>query len=117
MTERERLIKLIGDSEALQYSGCHYNELDYCCKQIADYLLDSGVIVPPCKAGDIVYVIYDGYVAGARVLSYLIDHSGGLVDLLVTSKKGITFIAPDYPVENIFLTCEEAEKALKEGAE
>ncbi len=48
MTERERLIKLIK----------HCTSCEQCFDEdIADHLLANGVIVPPCKVGDVVYVI------------------------------------------------------------
>ena len=48
MTDRERLIELIQNS----VNGCarHWAEI------IADYLLANGVIVPPCKVGETVYI-------------------------------------------------------------
>lgn len=53
MTDRERLIRLM--QEASQ------NKSDYAGNiglgQIADYLLEHGVIVLPCKVGDTVYRI------------------------------------------------------------
>ena len=57
MTERERLIELIKNSDVLQCC-CHYNDFDRYCKQIADYLLKNGVIVPPCKVGDMVDIFF-----------------------------------------------------------
>ena len=47
MTDRDRLIKLIS---RVQYLG----GLE---EKVADHLLANGVIVPPCKVGDTVYVI------------------------------------------------------------
>ena len=48
-SDRNRLIKSIQDS----VNGCarHWAEI------IADYLLANGVIVPPCKVGDTVYLL------------------------------------------------------------
>jgi hypothetical protein len=50
---RDRLLRLMyeGDLE----SGCVYGDCDL--EFIADYLLDNGVIVPPCNVGDTVYLI------------------------------------------------------------
>ena len=62
MTERERLIELIGSKVCEDYSPncdewqphscekCYAND----CRigELADYLLANGVIVPPCKVGD-----------------------------------------------------------------
>ena len=51
MTDRERLIELMSNS------GCSADLETY--QDLADYLLANGVIVPPCKVGDTVYVITD----------------------------------------------------------
>lgn len=63
---RDRLIELF------KQKSCVYNECEKECsscgnfemydstiEHIADYLLENGVIVPPCKVGDTVYVITD----------------------------------------------------------
>ena len=50
---RERLIDLMQEGDFK--SGCAANEVDL--GFIADYLLNNGVIVPPCKVGDTVYVV------------------------------------------------------------
>lgn len=44
MSERERLVKLL---------GCKYNCVDRnkCLEEQADYLLENDVIVPPVKVG------------------------------------------------------------------
>lgn len=52
MTDRERLIEIIGKPINLLGSDDLYGA-------IADHLLKNGVIVPPCKVGDTVYVITD----------------------------------------------------------
>ena len=49
MTERERLIKLV--CRGLMKEGNNWK-----VENIADYLLQNGVIVPPCKVGDVVYM-------------------------------------------------------------
>ena len=116
MTERERLIELLfecvdGNKEAIKRSI--YGPLT---SKIADHLLLYGVIVPPCKVGDMVYEIYNNkvikgkaecvevvveenctqYIAGVRFF----DH--------ISMIKGFAF------GETVFLTKEEAEKALAE---
>ena len=49
MTERERLIELLTKGQP------PFNPLnDVCTEKLADYLLANGVIVPPCKVGDVV---------------------------------------------------------------
>lgn len=48
MTDRDRLIELLEDSM--------FKELTH--ERLADHLLANGVIVPPCKMGDLVYQLY-----------------------------------------------------------
>ena len=58
MTERERLIELLMQGDIAAAKQGVFN----CCmcrreaETIADYLLENGVIVPPVKMGDIVYI-------------------------------------------------------------
>ena len=65
MTDRDRLIELIRQGKDM--TPCEKDN-DYRCegikcadcesKSIADYLLANGVIVPPCKVGQMVYLFY-----------------------------------------------------------
>ena len=95
MADRERLTALLmaGAGDCLGKGG----ELN--CSRLADYLLEHGVIVLPCKAGDTLYC--------------------------ESAIKGhITYLKapdPEWIFENreifgkeIFITREEAERALKE---
>lgn len=52
MTDRERLIKLLTDSMDKQYEKRRLITPQH----TADDLLANGVIVPPCKVGDVVYI-------------------------------------------------------------
>lgn len=69
MTERERLIELIANAPKIEIpfgsraQGRTYQNI----QNIADYLLANGVIVPPCKAGDTVYVISESRVKEAEI--------------------------------------------------
>ena len=54
MTEHERLIKLLDERIAIQ--ECSFSpDKPLTTDSLADYLLEHGVIVPPCKVGDTVY--------------------------------------------------------------
>ena len=88
---------------------------------VADYLLDNGVIVPPCKVGDITY-IFD-----YEVNNHLEAKFRGITPSVV---EAITIVDDGLWIENehakyhissvgdlIFLTREEAEKALAERSE
>lgn len=52
---RDRLIELIEDT--LQEWECDVSEKTI--SEIAEHLIENGVIVPPCNVGDVVYVITD----------------------------------------------------------
>lgn len=113
MSERERLIKLL---------GCKYNCVDRnkCLEGQADYLLENGVIVLPVKVGDTLYtadrklnVIFE-----ETVRTFFIGHPSYNGDMPLL--KMIRTNKHDIPIDNygktVFLTKEEAEKALKGGA-
>ena len=83
----------------------------------ADYLLKHGVIVPPCKVGDVVYQVTRNFISEFRVRFVEIATCGNLflhTDLI----SGIIYTGEVFSESDIgktvFLTCEEAEKVLKE---
>lgn len=114
MTERERFIEIICEGLAQNCGGnCTLPNKMYCqnCHIVADYLLKNGVIVPQCKVGDTVYET-----DGIRIYELTI------LDISLHKNKpyyktdGVDF-DDDAIGKSIFLTKEEAEKALKGGAE
>lgn len=109
MTDRERLIDLIISADiSLWGTDKPYAEV------YADHLLANGVIVPPCKVGDTVY--FDTYLRGDSI--GVRPHKVIEVKCVIMtepSKGGIGAEIPDWAFgESVFLTREEAEKALKE---
>lgn len=93
MTERERLIELL--NESTDKNGIYLDKL-------ADYLLANGVSVPPFNVGDTVYQRDTaGRIYESKIKSIIYDTDGVAFD-----KRAIG--------ETIFLTREEAEKALRE---
>ena len=123
---RDRLIELIevARSEYYDYSdeihkiGLTVEESS--AEYIADYLLANGVIVPPCKVGDKVYVT-----TGDEEQSWIDEYK---VKYFYYSSKGINRIyiecgtmrknlKPKYIGKTVFLTREAAEQALKGGVE
>ena len=117
---RERLIELIQKS----VDGCARNWAE----KIADYLLENGVIVPPVKVGDTVYVLHNTVERIELGLSDCIYETvvdaiciNGTVEYHMCYKK---IVHPDCDFftekdigKTVFLTKEEAEKTLKGGAE
>lgn len=70
-------------------TGCEYeNKKDCRVLQLADYLLENGVIVPPCKIGDKVYHIRQATcenIDGSYTICEFYRHSG---DNLCALPKG-----------------------------
>jgi hypothetical protein len=115
MTQKERLVQLIIDS----VNGCARNWAEV----IADHLLANGVIVPPCKVGDMIFGVVPKYNIKEGRVKYEVDKIE-IKDLAYMSCDRIwevLFIVIDEKYEQfgtfgktVFLTREEAEKALAE---
>ena len=112
---RDRLIELL-NTKIYPRVGAEPAEV------VADFLLDNGVIVPPCKVGDTVYYpwVYDGQcgVALNKVESIKIYVNGMPLAVVEDWKSNIPMpmicFTNDEFGKTVFLTREEAEKALKE---
>ena len=114
MTDRERLTALlmVGAGDCLGKGGALN------CTKLADYLLEHGVTVPPCKVGDKVYYIEmcrtaedwgKLYISWEEVKQLSFNKHGRwlvLIDNALFDWREIGTVA--------FLTREEAERALKE---
>ena len=87
---------------------------------IADHLLANGVIVPPCKVGDTVFIIDEGdegsepYVLDVVITAYGYDVSGfwATINLPLGLKMSAHFGERMFG-KTVFLTSEEAERAMK----
>lgn len=126
MTQKERLVQLIIDS----VNGCARNWAEV----IADHLLANGVIVPPCKDGDTVYVLdiiadnckcadCDYYYAGGMGDSaecertkhgYRYHKCIEIIEKIAIRQAVLSWLSFDDFGKTVFLTREEAEKALAE---
>lgn len=129
MTERERLIELIKTMECRyektcpQYgemadcAKCQYDDYDACNSYArkADYLLANGVIVPPCKVGDTVYVEYHGQAVKGGVMECSI-HLINANTVTVCINKEIS-IYKEYYMDDVFLNKEQALKARERKLE
>ena len=114
---RDRLIDLIG-SRTCRNNFCQPN-CENCenvplqdeeVERLADYLLANGVIVPPCKVGDKVYMLETQY--AKYVKDYIVESYG----IPVKTPFGHYAIIPFSKIgKTIFLTKEEAEQALNGG--
>lgn len=119
MTQREKLIELITkcdkENEVLDCFESRPKKAQ-AAEIIADHLLHNGVIVPPCKVGDTVYTYGARRVKKWKITFYGINLRGEHKMIVVDDgyKNMLEFWNYDIG-KNLFLTREEAEKALKES--
>ena len=122
---RDRLIELIINADAYDSYECKLCNKDDdacdCCyaEKLADKLLANGVVCPPCKVGDTVYEIQP---IRKRVQAYeitTIKYNGHYwwFTWILKDRKGIYGNVDGFSShqigKTIFLTREEAERALK----
>ena len=111
MHERKKLSELLEQSIRYASSNCSGRPFEgQFCGLMADYLIDNGVIVPPCKVGDTVYIPYLSTVIEKKVCSIVVQKPFFTVYCGGTSLR---FSKEDFG-KTVFLTREEAEKALEE---
>lgn len=108
--QRERLVELLRTVDSMRLMRAGFSEC-------ADYLLANGVIVPPCKVGDTVYLLQKYY--GTYCFHIVEDK----IQMIGITSRGIHIKARNHQDHNkmymlgktVFLTKEEAEAKLKEG--
>ena len=117
---RDRLIELFMDSEAFNGADGRAD-----AKHIADHLLENGVIVPPCKVGDTVYIVCGDDYYDENL--YVEEHK--ITGMTFSNEHECYFFMNEClgqylePFEEcdigktVFLTREEAERVLKGGGE
>ena len=111
---REKLVEILYDL----FHNTNFPTME----RIADHLIENGVIVPPCKVGDIVYSKYSGT---NEIEYYIIDkviHLGSdnfEFEAHLENEDGDTVDIIEFGVKEIGLTVffaeEEAVQKLKEG--
>lgn len=109
---RDRLIELIKQAKKqTKNANCDIERNMI----FADYLLANGVIVPPCKVGDKVYCIVEGFdvVMDGHIRQFIVAE-GIFVDCVIRGYFSQVFHSSKIG-EKVFLTREEAEAKLKEG--
>lgn len=122
MSEREKLIDLL---DTVLFD----NICDFCgesgdvgkrnvIEKTADYLLENGVIIPPVKVGDTIYEIHERRKGNewVKIISERVVHGVEIgVGGCIIARCGTTVsVFLSELGETVFLTREEAEKALKE---
>ena len=122
MTERERLIELLKsdscESPMLCDPNCKYASLKRCYEErTADYLLENGVIVPPVKVETTVYYTdsYRHLIKPLEIIGFEVDYTKRICKYYCRGGDYTpAWFKPAEIGKTVFLTREEAEKALKE---
>lgn len=107
---RDRLIELI-----YGFRECESpNDGRTWTEHLADHLLAEGVIVPPCKVGDVLYLPLNGKILEYRVLSWCVREWGVHITTHSMQTAALHPIRADCIGKTVFLTRAEAEAALAE---
>lgn len=134
MEIRDRLIELILQSNPIKERDLDDDWGDGELEEIADHLLANGVIVPPCKVGDKVYVdgdtwgfdylyfdskfIYSKHFLIGEIVSIIKTKKQLLMKIRVSNSIHTRYKHKRYTVNaigvTVFLTKEDAEAKLKE---
>ena len=126
MTDRDRLIELYKEAttlhldylESIDQKGL--TDIEGRAKFTADHLLANGVIVPPCKVGDWLWVVRKDYVSECfrvdgfddkNLVMYMQDNEHNL-SLVYKGIKIWRVSFADFG-KTVFLTKEEAERELE----
>ena len=119
MTERERLVELLMQGDIAASKQGVFN----CCmckreaEILADYLLSNGVIVPPVQVGATVYCTdsYRHLIKPLEIIGFEVDYTKRICKYYCSGGDYTpAWFNPAEIGKTVFLTREEAEKALKE---
>ena len=116
--ERQRLVKLLYDGKLIHNSLDNDARAHYLIMKLTDYLLDKGVIVPPCKVGETLYYVSNSpmslsveanTVYEAHITRIVTTQYGTTLVIQIHNSYGCTEI-PDINDwgKTVFLTREEA---------
>jgi hypothetical protein len=116
---RERLKDMIAEANVEWLNKEYDHETDKSISEyVADFLLANGVIVPPCKVGDTLYVI--SQMKDKRMLPFINQYD--VTSITIKKKSVVIYHEMDGYIkifkhtdfgETVFLTREEAEQALE----
>lgn len=115
---RERLIELILNAPRTDvvYGDIKLDKPIQTAQTVADHLLANGMIVPPCKVGDIVYTIFEGDIEALKITYTKTEETEKFGYRFYDAKnKFLSMPFSDRSIgKTVFLTREGAEKALAE---
>lgn len=108
---RDRLIELINQdncpSPYICDERCKYSRLEQCIgDRLADHLIANGVILPPCKVGETLYLVQVDYKGNYNFSNCLVDSKITMFSILrAYEEKTIVYMSTDKS---------KAEQKLKE---
>ena len=110
---KERLVELLKHKYDHFCDQCGINKQSDYIENLADYLLVNGVIVPPCKVGDVVWIpsANSNKVYSKVVKDILIREKDGEVGKYIYASSA--YFLFENIGKTVFLTREEAEAKLK----
>lgn len=115
---RDRIVEMLNETFDAQYT----KSVLITAEHTADHLIENGVVVPPCKVGDTVYVFKwkrkktngkRGYWVSVCTTTETLERAKKYGEVFIDSKK---MSKCDYTRigKTVFLTKSEAEQKLKE---
>ena len=112
---KDRLIELLKEI----YPKTRYIPMEECREKIADAILADGWMRPPCKSGDVLWYLDYGlpkcFMSPEKVVVQDVLLINGT--MLIRCEKISYNLRIEDIGKSVFLTREEAEAKLKEGAE
>jgi hypothetical protein len=109
--QREKLVELLKEADANPYNREITNFEDI-MEMIADYLMSNNVVVLPCKAGDIIYII--GEITSQIVYDTINHIMYNGEEFRLATDSGFLVLVEQQLGKTVFLTKPEAEAKLKE---
>ena len=120
---RDRLIDLLTDDLPKADNPLQFVS-DEIVERLADMLIANGVIVPPCKVGDTVYIPWEfNYTNGVAFseVEKIVFYSPNMPRIFIKDLESDMPVPSNFCLDDfgktIFLTKKEAEQALKGGVE
>ena len=108
MSDTNKLAELIKKAKTKMRGKTFYSDLER-NMFVADCLLANGVIVPPCKVGDKVYIITLDKTVEEYTVNGVCQYTNGIFVELIDFNHIF-----DIPAHKVFLTKEKAVEKLKE---
>jgi hypothetical protein len=109
---RDRLIRLIAEANQKSIEAKPWTPRQ-AIEIIADHLLANGVIVPPCKVGDTVYRLVACPLRVSQFTWEIVEIKIFADEINFVDDSDNVFVADEIG-KTVFLTKEEAERALAE---